>query len=218
MPDTDGGTHHVSARRRLLTAFAGGLAAGGIALLFLSWQVAMLLAWIAAAAIYLIWIWIRIWPLNGEDTAARSTREDDSRTSADLILIAACVASLVAVVVGLVKAVEVGGEARGVIASIAVLTVALSWMVVHTVFLLRYAGQYHEERGGIDFHEEQGRLPNYHDFAYIAFTIGMTFQVSDTDITSPRIRRIALRHALISYLFGIVIVAITINVLAGLVR
>ncbi len=218
MATTEGQTRHVSARRRLLLAFASGIGVGAFAFLFASWQVAMLIGWIASASIYLGWIWTRIWRLSGEETATRSTREDDSRAAADLVLIAACVASLVAVAVGLVKAVQVGGLARGVIASIAVLTVALSWMVVHTVFLLRYAGQFHKERGGIDFHERQGRLPDYHDFAYIAFTIGMTFQVSDTDITSPRIRRIALRHSLISYLFGIVIVAVTINVLAGLFR
>jgi uncharacterized membrane protein len=199
-------------------AFAAGLVAGAVALLFTSWQVSMLLGWITSSSVYLVWIWRRIWPLDGEGTFARATREDDSRVSADAILVAACVASLVAVAIGLVKAVQVGGLARGLIASIAVLTVALSWMVVHTVFLLRYARQFHVEGGGIEFHEEGDRKPDYHDFAYIAFTIGMTYQVSDTDIKSSQIRRIALRHSLISFMFGIVIVAITINVLAGLFR
>ena len=218
MPSTADDIHHVLARTRLLAAFATGLVVFGIAMLFVSWQVAVLLGWIASASIYLIWVWSHIWRLGGEETAARSTREDDSRAGTDIVLIGACVASLVAVVIGLVKAVQVGGVARGVIASIAVLTVTLSWMLVHTVFTLRYASKFHDQGGGIEFHEVEGRLPDYHDFAYMAFTIGMTFQVSDTDITSPDIRRTALRHSLISYLFGIVIVAITINVLAGLLR
>ncbi len=94
---------------------------------------------------------------------------------------------------------------------------SFSWAAVHTVFTLRYASLYHLEGGGIDF-TEGDRLPDYRDFAYVAFTIGMTFQVSDTDLTSFTIRRTALRHALLAYLFGIVIVAITINVVAGLLK
>ena len=155
---------------------------------------------------------------DGEATAEHSTYVDDSRATADLVLIAASVASLVAVVFGLVKAVQVGGAARGVIAATAVLTVVL--------FMDRRAHRLHAPirepvpRGGErikEFHEGP-RLPDYHDFAYVAFTIGMTFQVSDTDISSDKVRRAALRHSLLSYVFGIVIVAITINVLAGLVR
>ncbi len=207
----------VLARTRLLVSFSGGIVVAGIAGLFTSWQVAVLAGWIVAAGIFLIWIWTRILKADGEATAEHSTYVDDSRTTADLVLIAASVASLAAVVFGLVKAVQVGGVARGVIATIAVLSVVLSWTVVHTVFTLRYASLYHEEGSGIEFHEG-ARLPDYHDFAYVAFTIGMTFQVSDTDITSEQIRRAALRHSLLSYVFGIVIVAITINVLAGLVR
>jgi uncharacterized membrane protein len=88
---------------------------------------------------------------------------------------------------------------------------------VQTVFALRYARLYHRAGSGIDF-REKGRLPDYHDFAYVAFTIGMTYQVSDTDLTSFTMRRTALRQSLLSYLFGIVIFAITINLIAGLLR
>ena len=68
--------------------------------------------------------------------------------------------------------------------------------------------------GGIDFHD--GELPDYHGLAYVALTIGITFRVSDTDLVSKAIRRTAIRHALLSYLFGAVIVAITINIVASL--
>lgn len=217
MPPTDPVVPHVLARTRLLVAFAGGTLVAAVAGLLTSWQVAVLAGWVAAASILLIWVWTQILKADGEATAEHSTYVDDSRATADLVLIAASLASLVAVVFGLVKAVQVGGAARGVIAATAVLTVVLSWTVVHTVFTLRYASLYHEEGSGIEFHEGS-RLPDYHDFAYVAFTIGMTFQVSDTDISSDKIRRAALRHSLLSYVFGIVIVAITINVVAGLVR
>ncbi len=87
-------------------------------------------------------------------------------------------------------------------------------MSVHTVYLLRYARYYYSPpEGGIDFH---GEAPDYVDFAYLALTIGMTFQISDTDITAKRVRRAALRHALLSYVFGTVIVAITVSSVAAL--
>ena len=91
----------------------------------------------------------------------------------------------------------------------------VSWGVVHTVFTLRYAAlYYHGEDGGVDFNEDD--KPCYRDFAYLAFTIGMTYQVSDTDLTSKAVRHTALRHALLSYLLGTVIIAATINLAAGL--
>ena len=85
---------------------------------------------------------------------------------------------------------------------------------MHTVYVLRYARLYYSPpEGGIDFHGEQ---PDYTDFAYLGLTIGMTFQVSDTDLTGKRVRRIALHHALTSYVFGTVIVAITVSSTAAL--
>jgi uncharacterized membrane protein len=89
--------------------------------------------------------------------------------------------------------------------------------VVHTVFTARYARLYYTgEDGGVDFHEEA--RPSYSDFAYLAFTVGATFQVSDTDISSNEIRRTVLRHSLLSYLFGAIIIAATVNLLAGLAK
>jgi uncharacterized membrane protein len=96
-----------------------------------------------------------------------------------------------------------------------VVTVALSWLAVHTVFTLRYAHLYYLDGGGISFHSDEA--PDYGDFAYVAFTLGMTYQVSDSDLTSKRIRTTALRHALVSYVLGIAVIAVTINVVAGLI-
>ena len=101
--------------------------------------------------------------------------------------------------------------------ALGVASVAMSWATVHTVFMLRYARAYfHKPQGGVDFNEDDP--PTYLDFAYLAVTIGMTFQVSDTDLTTKSVRRIATSHALLSYLFGAVIVALTINVVASLLQ
>ena len=101
------------------------------------------------------------------------------------------------------------------ITTVAVVSVVASWVAVHTVFTLRYAHLFYLGDGGIDFHDD--RKPDYGDFAYVAFTIGMTYQVSDSDLTAKPIRVTALRHALLSYLFGIAVVALTINVVATLI-
>jgi uncharacterized membrane protein len=92
----------------------------------------------------------------------------------------------------------------------------VSWLLVHTIFMLKYARMYYrgDSEGGVDFKHKV--RPPYSDFAYLALTIGMTFQVSDTDLQSAQFRRLALRHALMSYLFGAVILAATINLVAGL--
>ena len=101
------------------------------------------------------------------------------------------------------------------LASLAVVSVAVSWLSVHTIFTLRYALLYYTQPvGGIGFNQQQP--PDYRDFAYVALTLGMTFQVSDTELQDSDIRATALRHALLSYLFGAVILAAAVNLIAGL--
>jgi len=96
-------------------------------------------------------------------------------------------------------------------------TVAASWALIHTLFMLRYAHLYYSGTpGGIDFSPSH-EAPDYGDFAYLAFTVGMTFQVSDTAITSREIRRTVMRQAMLAYVFGVVIVAMTLNVVASLI-
>jgi uncharacterized membrane protein len=115
----------------------------------------------------------------------------------------------------LVRASHSHGSARVWLAGLAVMSVALSWLVVHTLFTLRYARVYYGGTpGGIDFN--QSDPPCYSDFAYLAMSIGMTYQVSDTDLTSHAMRATALRHALLSFLFGSVILGTTINLIVSL--
>jgi uncharacterized membrane protein len=97
----------------------------------------------------------------------------------------------------------------------------VSWLLVHTVFTLRYAHRYYAggegtELRGIDFGGDEE--PCYQDFAYVGFTVGMTYQVSDTAMKTGALRRVVLGHALLSYLFGAVIIATAINVIAGLIN
>lgn len=177
--------------------------------------IAPVVGWSAATVFYTVSVWVTIAPLDASDTATHATREDPSRPVADLLLILANLASLGSILIVLLEARATSGAGQIGLAALALLGVALSWMLVHTLFTLRYASLYYEGvDGGIDFNQPEP--PRYTDFGYQAFTIGMTFQVSDTTLTSSRMRTAALRHALLSYLFGSVILATLVNLVAGL--
>jgi uncharacterized membrane protein len=199
------------------TALAGavGLLAGVLASWFIAWQAAILVGWVVAAAGNLVWVWSTIGPLGPEQTKDHANLEDPSQRLSEGLVIIAGVALLAAVGLLLVRAGQVHGSTKAYLITVGVLSVVASWATVHTVYTLRYTRTYYRnEIGGIDFNEEDP--PAYLDFAYLAFTIGMTFQVSDTDLTTKAVRRIALGHALLSFLFGAVIVALSINVVASL--
>ena len=187
-------------------------ACGGIG----AWTFAPLAGWDAAATVFSSWTWMAIASMNAAQTSTHATREDPGRAQTDLIVVLAAVASLAAVGAVLLTAGSGKGGAEDAVAGFGVLSVALTWFTVHTLFTLRYARLYYlGSPGGIDFNQKTPP-PRYLDFAYLAFTIGMTYQVSDTDLQTPLIRATALRHALLSYLFGAVILAATINLIAGL--
>jgi uncharacterized membrane protein len=209
---------HVSAGRRFLVATVAGLAAGALAGEVLPWQAAILLGWDTAALVFAVWVLLSIFRKDAGDTAMHATEEDSSRAAADVMLLGASAASLAAVLLTLLKASSMAGASKTFLTLTAIGSVVVSWAVVHVIFTLRYARLYFTDPpGGIDWHEE-GLRPSYRDFAYVAFTVGMTYQVSDTEINARAIRTAVLRHALLSYLFGTVIIAITINLIAGLAR
>jgi uncharacterized membrane protein len=183
---------------------------------FAPWQVDLVAFWDGVAASFLVVVWFQIGRLDGRATAAMAVREDETRTMTRLILVTASMVSLVGVGLVLAKATQEGGGTEFVMTIVAVATIVLSWGVVQTAYVLRYAHLYYNQpRGGVDFDEND---PDYLDFAYLAFTIGMTYQVSDTDIRKRTIRRAALGHALLSYVFGAVIIAAAINIVAGFVH
>lgn len=180
-----------------------------------SWGLALLVGWLAASLTYTVWVWTRIGRMDAEETRAHATREDPSRTLADALLVIASVASLGVVAFVLVQAQSITSVGSAVIAGLAIASVAVSWLLIHTLFTLRYASLYYEGTpGGVDFNQKE--MPDYGDFAYLAFTLGMTYQVSDTSLGTRAFRRSALRHSLLSYLFGAVILATVINLVAGL--
>jgi len=201
----------VSARVRLAVSLVAGAAAGATVSAVETWRMGVLIGWICAAAVFVIWMWVSIWRMDATTTAAHAAGENPGQALTDVVVIGAAVASLLAV--GLLLTGDSGS--RSVQAGLSVAAVALAWASVHTVFTTRYARLYYTGTdGGIDFNEDDP--PKYSDFAYLAITIGMTFQVSDTDLKTKVMRATALKHALLSYLFGTVIIATMINLVAGL--
>jgi uncharacterized membrane protein len=207
----------LTALQRLLVVAGIGLVAGVVAAFFSPWQLAVLVAWDAAAAGFVVSVWSEVYGFSPEETSVSATREDTSRVVTSFLLLSAAVVSLAGTALVLIKANQTVSTGRVVLTVAGVVTVALSWAVVHTVFALRYAHEYYTPPiGGIDFKSQE--TPDYRDFAYVAFTVGMTFQVSDTDIQRRETRRTVLRHALLSYLFGAVILAVVVNVIATLIN
>ncbi len=202
---------------RVAVATAGGVVTFAVALATgAPWQAAVLLGSDVAAATWLTWMWSSIARMGGTDVREVARLEEPTRLLADVILLAASVGCLVGVGLDLAEAEDRHGGTKAALVVLAVGSVLLSWTVVHTVFALKYARRYYgDPEGGVDF--EASLAPTFVDFAYLAFTIGMTYQVSDTGFTSQDMRRLALGHALLSFLFGTFILAVTINVVAGFV-
>ncbi len=181
------------------------------------WWLVPLSGWDVAALFFVGWMWHSLWSLDAADTAKQARRENPRRAAADALLLSASVASLVAVGLVLVRASSSNGLDKGLLVGLSVASIVLAWSIVHTVYSLRYAKLFYEGTpGGVDFNA--GEAPCYVDFAYLALTIGMTFQVSDTNLKTTNIRRTALRHAVLSYAFGTLIIATTINLVAGLTK
>jgi uncharacterized membrane protein len=204
----------VDARSRLALSAAVGVVVFIPVFIFAEWQVAVLAGWDATAAVFVLSVYLTTRGADSSRTSQLARKEDDSRIVAEAILVGASVFSLVAVVFALLAARGMQRDLKTGITAIVVVSVLFSWAAVHTIFTLRYARLYYAEDGGINFHTDDA--PDYTDFLYVALTLGMTFQVSDTDLTSRAIRRTALRHALLSYMFGVAVFATTINIVATL--
>jgi uncharacterized membrane protein len=207
---------HAPDLRRLLIAAVVGVIAGLALATVLPWRLAVLSAWDATALTFLLAVAPIIFRADGPVTQRIAGREDMNRDVSRLLLLGASAASLVAVGFALALARHERGGERLLLVTIAAFTLFVSWTVVNTVFTLRYARLYYlGVSDGIDF-GQPARPPDYRDFAYLAFTIGMTYQVSDTTLHDRGIRRTVLFHAFLSYVFGVVIVAAGVNVVAGL--
>ena len=208
------------AMRRTLAVLIAGLIVNVALLPFIPWGMALVAGWNAASLTYLLTTWPIIIKADSSRAAKLASREDETEGTAWALLVGASVASLLGAGYALHLAGQHSGALRLLLIGAAVATVVLSWTVINTVYTLRYADQHFRSKPrGIEFGTGNGQQhPTYRDFAYVAFTIGMTYQVSDTTLRDPRIRHTVLTHAILSYVFGVVIVAGSVNLISGLFR
>jgi uncharacterized membrane protein len=218
MAERNMSTQSSSELRRLIVAAVVGVAVAVVVSWFVRVELAVLVVWDATALVFLASVWPTIASVDGAQTEQLATREDLSREIARLVLLVASSASVVAVVLAISRARHEVGADKWTLVGIAAVTVVVSWTAVNTVFLLRYADLYYgTSPGGVDFASVvQHDQPDYRDFAYLAFTIGMCYQVSDTTLRARSVRRTVITHALMSYVFGVVIIATGVNIVAGL--
>jgi uncharacterized membrane protein len=199
---------------RFVVAFVVALLAAAVAAsLAVSWRAVPLVGWDAGAATLIGMLWRDFAGHSADQAAVIAQRDDMNRSVTDIILVLASLVSIAAVAVLITGHGNKGASLSEV--GFGLLSIIISWAVVHSVFMLRYAAMYYQHgEGGIDFNSSA--RPRFSDFAYLAFTIGMTYQVSDTSFKNSAFRHVALRHALLSFVFGTAIIATTINFIASL--
>jgi len=185
-----------------------------------------ILTWISFSFSIVFLFWITIITASPDDVRHIAKRQDSSRTIIFLFALVASFVSLFATILLLKGLPNTNQAGHAYHIAFSIIAVTLSWILIHTVFTFRYAHLYYtchvmeegihkELEGGLEFPSVDP--PDYFDFAYFAFVIGMTFQVSDIQITSRHIRRLVLLHGLLSFVYSTVIVALTINILSGLI-
>ena len=184
------------------------------------WPTRAVVTWIAYSASALAMMWYVIVSADPSEAQREASIQDSSRTAIFIFVVGAAIASVFAVgaELGTAKGLEKAYLAGHILFSL--LAIFTSWALVHTVFTMRYAHVYYdtpegdEAHGGLAFPDEQ--KPDYLDFAYFSFVIGMCFQTSDVSITSRRLRRLALVHSVISFGFNLAILGLSINMVSGL--
>lgn len=195
-------------------AAAVGVVAATVVGLTTGWRYAPAAGWIATATVYLIWTWASIAKMSATAIEVVVQQRRPTHKPADTIVVIASVASL-----GGVAYLLIAGSAKGpdaaIAAAVGFLSVIASWLAVHAVYTLRYAVLYYTQPvGGVDFNQDD--KPTFADFAYLAFTIAVTYGVTDTAVQKRPIRAAVLQQAMVSYLFGTVILAVTVQVIGSL--
>ena len=181
-------------------------------------------AWDVFAFTTVVLAWFGLSTKDPYDVRRNASLQDASRTFLFVAVISAATVSLFAVFILLGSAKSLSPNSFAVHVVLSVAAIVLSWTLVHTLFTLRYAHYYYLEAHKVDREDIEGGLifpnddnPDYLDFAYFSFVIGMTCQVSDVQISSKMMRRLATVHGLIAFAFNTAILAMFINIAAGLV-
>lgn len=179
--------------------------------------------WITFALSYLFFSWVIILSYHPTEVRAVANKEDWGGTIIFLFVLLAAFVSLFAIIFLLKSIPDESKKGLSMHILLAIASVFCSWTLIHTLFTLKYAHKYYGMGDQNDSDAVQGlefpgeKEPDFLDFAYFSFVVGMTFQVSDVQITSREIRRLALMHSFLSFVYNTVIVALSINIISGMI-
>jgi uncharacterized membrane protein len=183
--------------------------------------ISFILLWDIFSLSYLIFSWIVITKRSIPEIKKMAKQNDGSTLFVFLLIVISSLAGLITVLLLMLS--QANASSRHVLyVPVTIAGMMLSWLMVHSTYAFHYAHMYYDkdenepgkEAYGLEFPGD--KEPNYIDFAYFAFVIGCTFQVSDVEISSPKIRQVALFHGLLSFGLNTFVIALTINLIAGL--
>lgn len=209
---------HLRSVTRLLTALAASAMTALLLPATVSLEVRAVASWDGFALVALVMTWLTILTLRPAQICSLAQREDPGRLASLTLVVVGAGASLLAVLVLLQSSMKMQSSDKLRAIVLALSAVALAWLLIHTVFTLRYAHMYYDVPDGDAPLEFPGgvSMPDYLDFAYFAFVIGMTTQTADVNIRGRDIRRFALLHGVVAFAFNTAIVALSIGVLTTL--
>lgn len=208
----------VRARPRLMLSLAAGLVAFALLPPTLAGPGRALLTWDAGAGLYLALAWLMMGRATVEHMRWRARVQDDGAAAVLFLTVAAALASLAAIVMELSGLKSLPPARQGIHVALVAGTFAASWLLVHTAFALHYAHAYYVAAGDGDgpLQFPRQEAPVYLDFLYFALVVGMTSQTADVAIATTRMRRLAMAHGLVAFVFNTTLLALTINIAAGL--
>jgi uncharacterized membrane protein len=211
--DASGITRHWRIGAGVVAGVAGWLGAARV-----GWPGAApaLMGWVVGAAVFLGLSWRLFLIADEERVRSRAAQEDEKTPVLLLVILAAVLASLVGIVMAMIEARTGTTVEKGLIAGLAVLTLISSWLVLQTVFVIHYAHRYFGGAPNEVFGFSGDPPKSYMDFVYLSFCIGATFQVSDMTVNTTRLRNLITAHAAAAYFFNTAILALGINIIAGL--
>ena len=200
---------------RGIVALAAGAIVAVVLMPLLGTAAGLLGGWTITALAGSVWSLLAVWRMDAAQTRAHATAEDPGRRATRVISVFGSIISIAAVIVVLTQTHQSHGVKAFVLAGIALASVAASWLLIQTSYLLRLADVYYTEPvGGIVFNQDED--PAYPDFAYVAFGVGLTYQVADTNVTSSTVRRVIMAQSLLGFMFTAIILGAVINLIAGL--
>lgn len=202
-----------SAVTRLAASLVVGAVTGAVVGALTTTALGLLAGIATVETVFVVVGWLALWPMDAARTHHHARRDEFRPVTEELAVVGSALCGLVGIVLLLVLGRSDLGHAA---AAAALCGVFMAWAALHLMYATRYAYLYYRDpEGGIDFNS--GARPRYIDFLYFSYNLGMTYQVSDTNVSDSVFRAIVLRHCLLSYVFGASILATTINLVAGIV-